>query len=192
MRKRDRHRSAAAPQASLTLAAFLPYRLNVLAAVVSDGLARIYGERFGVGIPEWRVIATLGEFRSMTAKAIGAHARMNKVGVSRAVAALESRGLVARTPNEQDRRETFLELTRSGKDVYEAVVPLALAYEGSLLGNLPADQRAAFDSVLATLLQRAECVGSGNGERRDGSRDHGLGRPPKLGRRPAPHGRGTE
>ena len=76
-----------------------PIGLSVLAAVVSEGLARSYSEQFGIGVPEWRVLATIGEFQSITAKAIGAHAHMGKVKVSRAVAALEGRALIQRTPN---------------------------------------------------------------------------------------------
>ena len=36
----------------LELERFLPYRLNVLAHVVSQGLSGLYGSRHGLGIPE--------------------------------------------------------------------------------------------------------------------------------------------
>ena len=47
----------------------------------------------------------------MTAKAIGAHTHMHKTKVSRAVALLEKRRLVARRANREDMREAFLSLT---------------------------------------------------------------------------------
>ncbi len=88
----DRRRSGGAQRADeapLKLEEFLPYRLNVLAAVTSQALASVYEERYGIGIPEWRVLVTLGQFGTMTGKAIGEHTHMHKTKVSRAVASLE-------------------------------------------------------------------------------------------------------
>ncbi len=54
----------------LKLSAFLPYRLNHLAETVSRSFSRIYADTYGIGIPEWRVLATLGEYKAMTARDI--------------------------------------------------------------------------------------------------------------------------
>src|SRR5687768_12223279 len=97
--------------APLKLEAFLPYRLNVVASLVSQALSRIYAERYQIGVPEWRVLVTLGQFGEMTGKAVGAHSHMHKTKVSRAVALLEARELVARRANHADMREAFLSLT---------------------------------------------------------------------------------
>ena len=97
-----RRRSAAGrgDDAPLKLEEFLPYRLNVVASLVSQALSRIYAERYGIGVPEWRVLVTLGQYGMMTGKAIGAHSHMHKTKVSRAVALLEKRKLrhAARQP----------------------------------------------------------------------------------------------
>ena len=140
----------------LTLATFLPYRLSVMSAVVSEGLARLYNERFGIAIPEWRVLATVGEFRSVTAKAIGLHAHMGKVKVSRAAASLENRGLIRRVPNPDDGREAFLALTPDGEAVFGEIAPLALTYVGRLTETLSAADRATLDRLIDTLLRRAD------------------------------------
>ena len=98
----DKDRSSAearrnAPQdAAFKLEEFLPYRLNVVAALASQALSRIYTERYGIGVAEWRVLVTLGHYGVMTGKAIGAHSHMHKTKVSRAVALLESRKLLVR------------------------------------------------------------------------------------------------
>ncbi len=147
--------AAGALHPPLLLEDFLPYRLNVLAAEVSEGLARVYSERFGLDIPGWRVIATLGQFGQGTAKVIGDHSHMHKTKVSRAVMELERRGFVARSPNPQDKREAFLALTPQGEAVYREIVPLAQGYQKALLQALAANHRVVLDDILAALTAEA-------------------------------------
>src|SRR5262245_10672247 len=94
--------AAEGASAPLKLEEFLPYRLNVVASLVSQALSRIYAERYGIGVPEWRVLVTLGQYQTMTAKQIGAHSHMHKTKVSRAVAQLETRKLLVRRANRAD------------------------------------------------------------------------------------------
>ena len=129
---------------------FLPYRLNVLASLTSNALAQIYAERFGLSIPAWRVIVTLGQYEYRTARDIAAHGVMHKSTISRAVAALEQRGLIARKPNQDDRREELLELTKEGWEIYEALAPEALAFEDRFVSVLTEEEQ----KVLASLIDR--------------------------------------
>jgi DNA-binding MarR family transcriptional regulator len=153
-------RNGTEAKAPLRLEAFLPYRLNVLAAAVSEGLARVYSERFGLDIPGWRVLATLGQFGAVTSKAIGAHSRMHKTKVSRAVAELESRGLVVRKASPGDRREALVALTDKGASTYREIVPLALAYEKQVLAAFPADEARRLEAALDRLAESAAGLGS--------------------------------
>jgi MarR family len=105
----------AAERVALKLEEFLPYRLNVCSSLVSHALSRIYADRYKIGVPEWRVLVTLGQFGAMTAKTIGDHSHMHKTKVSRAVALLERRKLVTRRANRADLREAFLSLTAAGR-----------------------------------------------------------------------------
>ncbi len=141
---------------------FLPYRLNVVAEAVSRALARLYETRHGISIAEWRVIATLGQYTQMTAKDIGAHSRMHKTKVSRAVARLEARQCVARTSNAEDMREAFLELTDDGRAIYDDLVPRALAFERKLSDALTVEEQASLDALLSKLEVSAfDDVGDG-------------------------------
>ena len=63
--------SASSEVPLLRLEEFLPHRLNVLSSLVSQALTRVYG-RYGIGIPEWRVLVTLGENGVLTGKVVGA------------------------------------------------------------------------------------------------------------------------
>jgi DNA-binding MarR family transcriptional regulator len=128
--------------AKLTLENFLPYRLNRIGAVVSRDFRTVYGPEHDLTVPEWRVLATLGEFDEMGAKAIGAHSSMHKTKVSRAVRALEERRWLKRRESAQDRREEILGLTLLGRRVYAEIVPRALAFEAALLAALGPEAEA--------------------------------------------------
>lgn len=120
----------------LALEHFLPYRLNRLSSAVSQQFRAVYGPHYDLTVPEWRVLATLAQFGSMTAKAIGQHSSMHKTKVSRAVRALEERRWLTRRACEQDRREENLSLTAPGLHAYGEIVPRALAFEASILAAL--------------------------------------------------------
>ena len=122
--------------AHLQLEAFLPYRLNRIAAAVSQDFRAVYGPHHDLTIPEWRVLATLGQFEEMGAKGIGRHSAMHKTKVSRAVQALEERRWLKRRESEEDRREEILTLTPSGRKAYREIVPKALAFERRIVEEL--------------------------------------------------------
>jgi DNA-binding MarR family transcriptional regulator len=144
--------------APLRLEDFLPYRLNVVASLASQALSRVYSERYGIGVPEWRVLVTLGQYRVMTGKEIGAHSHMHKTKVSRAVAQLEARKLVARKANRADKREAFLSLTAAGRAIYEDLAPNALEFAQRLAEAVEPADRAAFDRALRRLSERSAAL----------------------------------
>jgi DNA-binding MarR family transcriptional regulator len=151
----------------VVLERFLPYRLNVLASLTSNALAQIYAERFGLSIPAWRVIATLGQYEYRTARDIAAHGVMHKSTISRAVSALERRGLIARKANQDDRREELLALTREGQEIYEALAPQALAFEERFVSVLTAEEQEILVSLIDRLSGHARLMapeGEGEGE----------------------------
>jgi len=147
--------SVAMDGAALKLEQFLPYQLNVVAALVSEALSRVYPRRYRIGIPEWRVLVTLGQFGVMTGKAIGAHTHMHKTKVSRAVALLEKRKLLARRINRADMRESFLSLTAAGRAIYEELAPHALDFARRLIEILTPGDRDAFQRALQQITDRS-------------------------------------
>jgi DNA-binding MarR family transcriptional regulator len=145
----------------IQLEGFLPHRLNVLSSLVSQALTQVYS-KYGIGIPEWRVLVSLGQFGVMTGKAIGARTHMHKTKVSRAVAQLEARKFVARKANRADLREAFLSLTPAGRAVFEELAPRARDFTEKLSEVVSPSDRAAFDRAVAQLTERsAELVSKG-------------------------------
>jgi DNA-binding MarR family transcriptional regulator len=143
----------------LQLEQFLPYRLNRLADPVSREFSTIYRDRHGLTRPEWRTLATIGQFGTLAATAIGAHSAMHKTKVSRAIFALESRKWLLRRTDDRDRRVEHLTLTAAGRKVYEDLLPFARNFETSFLAALNAEERAAMLRGLA-LLEKAAGVQS--------------------------------
>ena len=135
----------------LNLLRFTPFRLNRLAAEVSRELATVYAERFGIGIAEWRVLATLGMGEPRSAGFITRCTRTHKSKISRAVTRLALAGLVEGVPSEQDRRETKLRMTERGRALYTELVPLVLEHERRLTSCLSERELAAFTHALDRL-----------------------------------------
>jgi len=137
----------------LDLFKFVPFRLNRLAAEVSSALSAEYQERYGLDIPEWRVLATLGFRNEACSAQYSAHCtRTHKSTISRAVTALMKRQMVERVENADDRREFRLRLTRKGKTLYEELIPRLLRKEQEILSCLAAPER----KQLALLLGKVE------------------------------------
>ena len=144
-----------AAEVPLKLEEFLPYRLNVLASLVSQALSRIYADRHAIGVPEWRVLVTLGQYGVMTGKAVGAHSHMHKTKVSRAVALLEARELVVRRVNRDDMREALLSLTPAGLAIYRDLAPIAIDFTHRLCEAAAPADLAVFERVVERLTERS-------------------------------------
>jgi DNA-binding MarR family transcriptional regulator len=161
--------AAQAAAAPLKLEDFLPYRLNVVASLTSHALSRIYAERYGIGVPEWRVLVTLGQYGMMTGKAIGEHSHMHKTKVSRAVAVLEKRKLLTRKTNRADLRESLLTLTPAGVAIYQDLAPVALDFARRLSDAIEPSDRSAFERAVDRLTERSAKLAAEitNGGRKD-------------------------
>jgi DNA-binding MarR family transcriptional regulator len=149
------------PKASprLDLFSFVLFRLNRLAAEVSAALSDEYQQRYGLDIPEWRVLATLG-FRddACSAQYISHCTRTHKSTISRAVTALMQRQLVERVENKDDRREFALRMTRKGKALYQELIPRLLRREHDILSCLSAQQRKDLAAMLGKIEKSLDLV----------------------------------
>ena len=139
------------------LAAFLPYRLSVVSNSLSADLARLYADRYGLSVPEWRVVAILGAFGRMTASEVVVRTAMDKVQVSRSVARLKEAGHLERQVDPEDRRRAHLSLTAAGQALYREVVPRAEARFERLLDGVSETDKALIDRAVGIL---EEVVGS--------------------------------
>lgn len=149
----------------LNLDAFLPYRLSIASNVVSTAIATIYQSMFGLRVPEWRLVCVLAEGKGLTQQALGARTQMDKVTVSRAAIALAERGLVERVPNPGDQRSRVLNLTESGRSLYDVVAPKALEMERALFAGFDQQEREQLNDMLLRLEQAVATMAPQSKER---------------------------
>ena len=146
------------PSQALALENFLPYRLSILAQIVSESLHDLYAGPFGLTVTQWRVMAALGRFAPLTASDVGKRIVMDKVAVSRAVSGLMKRGLVERATDKADRRRASLRLSARGRAMHARIVPIALGYEARLGAALSAEEARVFNTLSDRLFARAEAL----------------------------------
>ncbi|RTR05915.1 MarR family winged helix-turn-helix transcriptional regulator [Halomonas nitroreducens] len=146
-------------RAELDLAQFLPYRLNRLADRISDELERMYAERYGINVAQWRVLAWLSHSDELTAKKICTYTNMDKARVSRAIQALEDRGLIYREPSAHDQRVHDLHLTAAGEELLASLVPDAQAWEAELVATLSVGEYRDLFNAMGKLERQLERIG---------------------------------
>ncbi|MEQ5766044.1 MarR family winged helix-turn-helix transcriptional regulator [Halomonas sp. H33-56] len=160
-RKRETPTSSGLPH--LDLLQFLPYRLNSLADRLSQALSQMYAERYQLTIAQWRVLAWLSHLDELSAKQIAQATRMDKVRISRAVQALEERGLIRRTPSPSDQRVQHLRLTEAGQALLADLIPDALQWEADVVATLSVGEYRDLMSVMGKLERQLDRLEQGSG-----------------------------
>ncbi|PFG64815.1 DNA-binding MarR family transcriptional regulator [Thioclava sp. ES.031] len=151
----------AAEMPEFDLYSFTPYRLAVAAEKLSERLARQYRDRFGISIPEWRVLVHLAQSDDVSVRDIEARVAMEKSKVSRAASRLEASGLIAKTRHEGDKRLVKLRLTAkrlvklrltaNGRAMMAELLVLANAFQAELVAEL-GDAATKLETGLDRLL----------------------------------------
>ena len=179
-------RERVAQGAAFALDTFLPYRLATLAAQVSRGLGEVYGDRFGLTISEWRVIANLGHAGPLYAGELAERSSMDKPKVTRALQRLEVAGLLVRAIDVEDRRQARLSLTEKGRALFAEVAGVAKAWETQLVEVLDPNEIAVLDASIEKLHARASALRGAYSDGKTAKTIHEAFAPDKL---PSPKSR---
>ena len=145
-----------APMASepIDLDSYFPFFLGTISNRWTTTSSRIYLERFGVGIGEWRVLASIQALGAASSQQIVGLISMDGGAVSRAVARLEEDGFIQKVAGRFVGRTKPYELTEEGRDLYVAMRDVALARENQLLGALSADERLQLITLMRKVMTR--------------------------------------
>ncbi len=141
-------------QPNSPLSQFLPYRLSITSNAVSSRIGQEYRTRFGLSVPEWRVMAVLGDAGSITQRELTRLTLMDKVAVNRACKMLEERGLATRKPNALDGRSHLLTLTEDGQAMHCEIMPLAQEMERRIFAGLTVEEQSQFSALLGRVLEQ--------------------------------------
>ncbi|MGE0385154.1 MAG: MarR family winged helix-turn-helix transcriptional regulator [Gammaproteobacteria bacterium] len=148
----------AARGAQMRIEDLLTFRLSMLFSLLRNGAARTFAERYGLALREWRALALLAQYEPMTATGLAARSPMDKASVSRAVAGLVARGLVAAGPHPRDARVQTLALSAAGRRLYRRLAPLSLQRQEALLEPLSRAERDTLFALLEKVRCRAEAL----------------------------------
>jgi len=144
--------------AQTRLSDFIPYRLAITSNAVSSLISGEYHSEFGLKIPEWRIMAVLGDAGPLTQRDLVRATLMDKVAVNRACKMLGERSLVARSPNEADGRSHHLWLTDEGRAMHDRIWPNALSTYEKIFAALSPAETAKLRALLDKLLGAARVI----------------------------------
>ena len=129
--------------------------------MLSASLADAYKD-MGITVPQWRILATLGELGELTAKAIALHTHLDKVTVSRAVTLLSEKKLIKRTVSKKDARAVDISLSHEGSTVYKTLIEIVETWQADTLaklnGNISDNEYAVFLKVMDALISQKSTI----------------------------------
>jgi DNA-binding MarR family transcriptional regulator len=154
---RARKNAAARPSAAekLSLQEFIPYKLAVAANRLSQSIGSLFERKYGIMIPEWRILMALHSFGPLAPNEVVEHTSMDKARVSRAQRRLVDLGLLAPSADPRDGRRLVLFLTRKGASMCDTIIPEARRTEAWFLSVLSRSERKVLDTALSRLLERS-------------------------------------
>jgi DNA-binding MarR family transcriptional regulator len=137
------------------ITAMMSSRLMVLANLLKRGALLRYKRLAGLSSVEYGLVANLGRHPPMSVIRLAETVGLDKGQISRALAELVSRKLVARAANPLDSREVLVSLTRSGLAAHDAIVAGARERNQRLLEQLSVADVALLLGHIDRLTERA-------------------------------------
>jgi MarR family transcriptional regulator, temperature-dependent positive regulator of motility len=130
------------------------YRISYLANFFTGSVYRQVQSQHGVARSEFVLVFCLRLLGELSAQQVCEITGRPKNSVSRAVNAMLERGYVARDTDPADARRGLLKLTRRGRELFDAAIPLFHEREAAMLAPLNARERETLDRLLAKLVLR--------------------------------------
>jgi DNA-binding MarR family transcriptional regulator len=142
------------PDIALPLADNLLAAIHVLSGEISRAFYPAVEARYGVTLPEWRVMLTLAHRPGASAVDVVTLWGMDKMAASRAVRRLEEAGHLRREADPRDRRRQVLFLTPGGETLYRRIEPAATARYREIIGALGEGEVKELSDLLDRMVRR--------------------------------------
>lgn len=130
---------------------FLLYLLPSVSRKMSRTCEAVYSVEFGLKINEWRLLAQISRFGSISAKEISERIAMDQVSISRAAYSCVKLGLIEEIPDAVDRRSKKLALSSDGEAFMNRFLPRACTLAEAMESGLSAQEVATLKTLLTKL-----------------------------------------
>ena len=131
------------------------YRINQLRAKGGGVVLRYCEGKFGITRREWVILAILSTEEVINSSALASRADLTPPATSKAVSSLLTKGLLERNVDPQNRRVARINISTSGKDVYEQILPIVISINKYILEPISKDEIELLDSMLERMQQQA-------------------------------------
>lgn len=122
--------------------------VNLTARPFVETLARTHQ----LSLNEWRVMVVLASHPGVAASDLALATGLDKMSISRAIAALSRHGRLTKKADATDGRRTLLWLNAAGLRLFQTIGERAKAREAQLFGGLEAGELQRLDAVVDKLL----------------------------------------
>ncbi len=141
---------------TLQVQQFLTYRISRVYAKLNAQASHILGQKNGLSLAKWRIIALLAIAGETTPNAISRKAAIDKGLLSRKLRGLIDDGLVTSRRDESDHRQQLIALSEAGRTVFEDTLPSMRKRQAYLLNTLTDQEERVLFSALEKISAAAE------------------------------------
>jgi len=138
------------------------YLIKRVSAMMLDGIEAAF-EGHGFTFTQWVVLMYLRDGIALTPAGICRELRHDSGALTRVIDQLEERGLILRKRSVEDRRVVELELTRSGRETVEMLIPLTVDGLNKALDVFTTAEVDQLKSLLQRMYAHLE-ANAGNGQ----------------------------
>ncbi len=150
------HSSSASPKRVGTGAFVEDYLLYLLARVSHVLSSEFHHQlrRRSVGVPVWRVLASLSGGKGETVTGLAEVCLLQQPTMTKLLDRMVRDGLVTRTQDSRDRRVVRVSLTLKGADLAEELIAAARQHEATVLARFPEMEAVELKGLLRSVLER--------------------------------------
>ncbi|GHD49040.1 transcriptional regulator [Thalassobaculum fulvum] len=148
----------------IDVTAYIPYFLTSVTNALSRGASQLYLETFGVGIVEWRAMATLASEPRIPAARICELVALDKAATSRALARLHELGYLGFEAPEPDPRKKVWWLNDEGYRLHDRILAVALERERRLIDGVDPEDLETFLRVMRIMRRNVDGIASDRGK----------------------------
>jgi DNA-binding MarR family transcriptional regulator len=132
--------------------------VNLTARPFNEGI----GQRHALSLSDWRVMMVLGSHPGTTASEVCQRTGMDKMSVSRAIAALARKRRVLRKPDPADGRRTRVWLSNAGQRLFDELSVSARVRERQVFRGVGAQEQARLGETLDRLIDALVAADTGS------------------------------